>query len=130
MKMGFIRLGICLIAMCMLLITCQEGGDKKDPLSKSLFEGDPKKKYKMNEFSHIIPYTLYQMTKGEIEQVFVFADQNVFRQRRVFFPLQDTVCVHGVDDGKRQIQKLLRHSRKRQGDVLFDSWRTAQAWIC
>lgn len=45
-------------------------------LSRSLFEEDPRRKLKMKEFLSTVRYTLYQLTRGEMEQIFIFADQN------------------------------------------------------
>ncbi len=45
-------------------------------LSRSLFEENPRGKLRPKEFLEVISYTQYQMTRGETEQIFVFADKN------------------------------------------------------
>jgi len=45
-------------------------------MSKSLFERDPKRKLRKHDFLEIFRYGLYQLTRGETEQIFGFADSN------------------------------------------------------
>jgi hypothetical protein len=45
-------------------------------LSRSLFEEDPNRKLRQKDFISTIRYSMYQLTRGELEQVFVFADMN------------------------------------------------------
>ena len=45
-------------------------------LSHSLFETDPKKKLRKAEFMEAIKWSLYKLTRGELEQIFDFSDQN------------------------------------------------------
>jgi hypothetical protein len=45
-------------------------------LSASLREADPTRKLRKPEFMSTIKYALYQITRGELEQIFLFADQN------------------------------------------------------
>lgn len=45
-------------------------------LSRALFETDPQRKLRKPEFIDQIKYGFYQMTRGELEQIFYFADQN------------------------------------------------------
>jgi hypothetical protein len=45
-------------------------------LSHSLFETDPKKKLRKAEFMENIKWSLYKLTRGELEQIFDFSDQN------------------------------------------------------
>lgn len=53
---------------------------KKQPLgpliSQSLAETQPKSKIKKAEFLEIFRYAIYQLTRGEAEQIFIFADRN------------------------------------------------------
>jgi hypothetical protein len=46
------------------------------PLSRILIELDPKKKLKINRFLEFFQYGRYNITKGEAEQIFYFADKN------------------------------------------------------
>ena len=49
--------------------------DLKAPkLSECLNERDPSKKVRLQEFVTLIRPPLYNLTKGELEQIFVFAD--------------------------------------------------------
>jgi len=45
-------------------------------MSRSLFERDPKRKLRKTDFLEIFRYGLYQLTRGETEQIFSFADLN------------------------------------------------------
>lgn len=45
-------------------------------LSHSLFEEDPRRKLRQKDFVSTIRYSLYNLTRGEIEQIFLFADMN------------------------------------------------------
>lgn len=45
-------------------------------LSEALYETDPTRKLRKNEFLEIIKYTFYKMTRGETEQMFNFIDMN------------------------------------------------------
>jgi hypothetical protein len=45
-------------------------------LSISLFEEDPRRKLRLHDFVTTIRYSMYKMTRGELEQIFVFADKN------------------------------------------------------
>jgi len=45
-------------------------------MSRSLFERDPKRKLRKTDFLEIFRYGLYQLTRGETEQIFNFADLN------------------------------------------------------
>jgi hypothetical protein len=45
-------------------------------LSQSLSEADPKKKLKKSEFLDIVQFTHYELTRGEAEEIFFFADAN------------------------------------------------------
>jgi hypothetical protein len=45
-------------------------------LSQSLVEADPKGKIRLAEFFEIFRYSYYQLTSGETEQIFYFADRN------------------------------------------------------
>lgn len=45
-------------------------------LSHALFENDPKRQLKKEEFLRYIRFAVYRMTRGEAEQVFGFADGN------------------------------------------------------
>ncbi len=46
------------------------------PLSKALMESDPTRKMRKSDFMETLKYALYQMTRGEAEQIFTFVDQN------------------------------------------------------
>jgi len=46
------------------------------PLSKSLFEKDPTRKLRKGDFIEQIKYAFYNLTRGELEQIFIFADAN------------------------------------------------------
>jgi len=46
------------------------------PLSKALLESDPTRKMRKPDFIENLKYALYQMTRGEAEQIFTFVDQN------------------------------------------------------
>lgn len=45
-------------------------------LSRSLFEEDPRRKLRIKDFVNTLRYSMYQLTRGEAEQIFVFADKN------------------------------------------------------
>lgn len=45
-------------------------------MSRSLFERDPKRKLRKQDFLEFFRYGLYQLTRGETEQIFNFADLN------------------------------------------------------
>ena len=45
-------------------------------LSRSLFEENPQRKLRKKEFMSIINYSNYKLTRGELEQIFVFSDLN------------------------------------------------------
>ena len=45
-------------------------------MSRSLFERDPKRKLRKPDFLEIFNYGLYELTRGETEQIFNFADSN------------------------------------------------------
>ena len=45
-------------------------------LSKSLMENDPTRKLRKSEFLDTIKYSLYKLTRGELEQIFGFVDVN------------------------------------------------------
>jgi hypothetical protein len=45
-------------------------------MSRSLFERDPKRKLRKPEFLEFFRYGLYELTRGETEQIFNFADSN------------------------------------------------------
>ena len=45
-------------------------------LSLSLFEENPQRKIRMKDFFSTINYSLYKLTRGEIELIFHFADMN------------------------------------------------------
>lgn len=49
---------------------------KPPKFSHSLFESDPKRKMRKPEFIETIKYTQYHISRGELEQIFNFADQN------------------------------------------------------
>lgn len=49
---------------------------KPPKFSHSLFESDPKRKMRKPEFIETIKYTQYHVSRGELEQIFNFADQN------------------------------------------------------
>jgi hypothetical protein len=49
---------------------------KAPKFSHSLFESDPKRKLRKPEFLETIKYTQYHISRGELEQIFNFADQN------------------------------------------------------
>lgn len=49
---------------------------KPPKFSLSVFETDPRRKIRLPEFLEIIKYSLYMMTRGEMEQIFLFIDQN------------------------------------------------------
>lgn len=48
----------------------------KPLLSKSLLESDPTRKLKKADFLDTIKYALYELTRGELEQIFTFVDTN------------------------------------------------------
>ena len=45
-------------------------------LSRVLFEEDPRRKLRVNDFLHAVRYQSYRLIKGESEQIFHFADSN------------------------------------------------------
>jgi hypothetical protein len=45
-------------------------------LSRALLEQDPSRKLRKTEFIDAIKYGLYKLTRGELEQIFYFADQD------------------------------------------------------
>ena len=45
-------------------------------LSRSLMENDPTRKLRKSEFLDTIKYSLYKLTRGELEQIFGFVDVN------------------------------------------------------
>jgi hypothetical protein len=45
-------------------------------LSRALFEEDPRRKLRLKEFISSIRYSMYKLTRGETEQMFVFVDKN------------------------------------------------------
>ena len=45
-------------------------------MSRSLFERDPKRKLRKNDFLETFRYGLYELTRGETEQIFNFVDMN------------------------------------------------------
>jgi hypothetical protein len=45
-------------------------------LSRALFEQDPKRKIRMHDFVSILGFPLYRLTRGESEQIFIYADAN------------------------------------------------------
>jgi len=45
-------------------------------LSHALFEEDPRRKLRQKDFISSIRYAMYNLTRGEIEQIFIFADMN------------------------------------------------------
>lgn len=45
-------------------------------LSASLYESDPTRKLRKSEFMEVVKYALYKLTRGELEQIFHFVDQN------------------------------------------------------
>ena len=54
-----------------------ESSDYRAPaLSKALLETDPTRKMRKPDFIENLKYALYQMTRGEAEQIFTFVDQN------------------------------------------------------
>ena len=46
------------------------------PLSKALFELDPERQLRKEDFLNVVKFSLYSMTRGEISLVFDFADGN------------------------------------------------------
>lgn len=45
-------------------------------LSKSLFETDPQRKLRKSDFLQALKFSHYKLTRGETEQIFIFADQD------------------------------------------------------
>lgn len=46
------------------------------PLSSSLFEQDPTRKLRLIDFTRVLNFVAYRLTRGETEQMFLFADGN------------------------------------------------------
>jgi hypothetical protein len=49
---------------------------KAPRLSSSLYETDPTRKLRKGDFIEQVKYSLYNLTRGELEQIFIFADAN------------------------------------------------------
>lgn len=46
------------------------------PFSRSLMEANPQKKLRFQDFVHLVKFPLYHLTRGELEQVFIFVDED------------------------------------------------------